>query len=400
MRLIFVSLGYHPDSVGGAYRYIADIAERLVQRGHKVSVIYPVPTGTAATRDVLNGVERLRFPDADGFFFSNWNTENRNARALWLETTGYGKELALTIICHAYFAPLLHIAAPNALFLFTGPWAEEYRFAQQARERNPGRQVLDVVVRRTMRVAEGQALRRCRAIVTISQYYERELPVWHGEGLPPVRVIFGGVDLQRFQPPADRAIVRAKWHLPEHQFLFLTVRRLDPRMGLSNLIRAFGLVTQTHPNALLWLAGRGPDAPNLEVLIRELKLESKVRLLGFVAEEDLPSLYAAADCTLMPSLDLEGFGLSTVESLACGTPVLGTRAGATPELLEPLRADLLFPPGDVGGLEHRLEQILEHPHSLPTREECRRYAEERFSWDLPVTKLEHLIKKLTTAEAV
>ncbi len=371
MRLIFVSLGYHPDSIGGAYRYIADVAERLAQRGHKVSVIYPVPTGISTQRDTLNGVERLRFPDADGLFFSNWNTENRNARVLWLEATGYGREPALTILCHAFFGPLLHVAAPNALFLFTGPWAEEYRFAQQARERGPGRKVLDVVVRRTMRVAESQALRRCRAIVTISEYYQRELPRWHGEGLPPVRVMFGGVDLERFQPPADRAAVRSKWHLPEHQFLFLTVRRLDPRMGLANLIRAFAAVVQSYPNALLWLAGRGPDAPNLEALIRELKLEHKVRLLGFVAEEDLPSLYAAADCTLMPSLDLEGFGLSTVESLACGTPVLGTRAGATPELLEPLRADLLFPPDDIARLEHRLEQILEHPHSLPSRTECR-----------------------------
>lgn len=400
MHLIFVSLGYHPDSVGGAYRYIADVAERLAQRGHKVSVIYPVPKGISTAPDTLNGVERLRFPDADGFFFSNWNTENRNARALWLAATSYGKEPVLTIICHAYFGPLLHVAAPNALFLFTGPWAEEYRFAQQARERSPGRQVLDVVVRRTMRVAEGQALRRCRAIVTISQYYERELPRWHGEGLPPVRVIFGGADLQRFRPAADRAAVRAKWHLAGQHFLFLAVRRLDPRMGLTGLVRAFALITQSHPNALLWLAGRGPEASSLEALIRELKLESKVRLLGFVPEEDLPLLYAAADCTLMPSLDLEGFGLSTVESLACGTPVLGSRSGATPELLEPLSADLLFSPGDVGGLENRLEQVLEHPHTLPAREACRRYAEERFDWEQPVSKLEHLIKELTTAEVV
>ena len=399
MRLIFVTLGYHPDSIGGAYRYIADVAERLAQRGHKVSVIYPVPEGIATGRDTLNGVERWRFTDADGFFFANWNTENRNARALWLEATGYGKEPALTIICHAFFSPLLHIAAPNALFLFTGPWAEEYRYAQQARERSPGRKMLDVVVRRTMRVSEGQALRRCRAIVTISKYYERELPNWHGEGLPPIKVIFGGVDLQRFQPAADRAATRNKWQLAPHQFLFLTVRRLDPRMGLTSLIRAFALVAQQHPNALLWLAGRGPDAANLEALIRELKLEQKVRLLGFVAEEDLPSLYAAADCTLMPSLDLEGFGLATVESLACGTPVLGTRSGATPELLEPLQENLLFSAGDVGALHQRLGQILEHPETLPSRAECRRYAQERFDWMQPVDKLDAVIKELTKPEA-
>lgn len=395
MRLIFVTLGYHPDSVGGAYRYIADLAERLAARGHKVSVIYPVPKGISTERDTLNGVERFRYQDAEGMFFANWNTENRKARTLWLEATGYGRERALTIICHAFFSPLLHISGSSTLFLFTGPWAEEYRFAQQARELGVGRKALDVVIRRTMRISEGQALRRCCAIVTISQYYERELPVWHGEGLPPIRVIFGGVDLERFQPPKDRAAVRAHWKLSDSDFLFLTVRRLDPRMGLMNLIRAFAPVALNYPNARLWLAGRGPDAPHLEALIRELKLEHHVRLLGFVPEEDLPSLYAAADCALMPSLALEGFGLSTVEALACGTPVMGTLSGATPELLEPLDPHLLFPPDDVTMLTHRLENVLEHPASLPTREKCRAYAEERFSWDQPVEKFQALLKQIT-----
>jgi glycosyltransferase involved in cell wall biosynthesis len=395
MRLIFVSLGYHPDSVGGAYRYIADLAERLAQRGHKVSVIYPVTAGTSLERDMLNGVERLRYPDAEGMFFANWNTENRNVRTLWLEATAYGRQPVMTVICHAFFAPLLHITGPSSLFLFTGPWSEEYKFAQQARDLGMGRKALDVVIRRTMRISEGQALRRCRAIVTISQYYQTELPRWHGEGLPPVRVIFGGVDLQRFQPPADRPAMRTKWKLADRDFLFLTVRRLDPRMGLANLIRAFAPVALNYPNACLWLAGKGPEAPQLETLIRELKLENHVRLLGFVPEAELPSLYGAADCTLMPSLDLEGFGLATVESLACGTPVLGTRSGATPELLEPLDPQLLFAPGDLAGLTKKLEHVLQQPTRLPARESCRRYAEERFVWDLPVGKFETVLKQLT-----
>jgi len=395
MQLIFVTLGYHPDSVGGAYRYIADLAERLAARGHEVSVIYPVAAGVSLEQDTLNGVKRLRYPDAEGMFFANWNTENRLARLLWLQATHYGKKPAQTIICHAFFSPLLHVSGPTTLFLFTGPWAEEYRFARQAQELGVGRKALDVVIRRTMRISGGQALRRCRAIVTISQYYQRELPQWHGEGLPPVRVIFGGVDLQRFQPPADRAAVRAHWKLADQDFLFLTVRRLDPRMGLANLLRAFAPVALNFPNARLWLAGKGPEAPALEALIRELKLEHHVRLLGFVPEADLPSLYAAADCTLMPSLDLEGFGLATVESLACGTPVMGTLSGATPELLRPLDPHLLFEAGEPAALTNRLETVLKKPASLPARDKCRAYAEERFSWDLPVNKFEDVLKQLT-----
>jgi glycosyltransferase involved in cell wall biosynthesis len=107
-----------------------------------------------------------------------------------------------------------------------------------------------------------------------------------------------------------------------------------------------------------------------------------------VPEADLPGLYAAADCTLMPSLDLEGFGLATVESLACGTPVLASAAGANPELVSPLAPDLVYPTGAPDELTSRLRAILESRLPLPARPGCAAYARAAFRWEQPVEAFE------------
>jgi glycosyltransferase involved in cell wall biosynthesis len=102
-------------------------------------------------------------------------------------------------------------------------------------------------------------------------------------------------------------------------------------MGLAQLIRAMSLLP---PHIELTIGGRGPLQDELMGLISSLGLSERVRLAGHVPDEDLPHFYSSANWFVLPTVALEGFGLVTLESLSCGTPVLGTRIGATPELLE------------------------------------------------------------------
>ncbi|HSX21689.1 MAG TPA: glycosyltransferase, partial [Gaiellaceae bacterium] len=94
-------------------------------------------------------------------------------------------------------------------------------------------------------------------------------------------------------------------------------------------------------------------------------------------EADLPDLYRAADVSVVPSLELEGFGLTVLESLACGTPVIATTGGGPAEALAPLDRSLLVPPGDTDALADRLRSAREG--ALPDTRACRAHA-ERFSW--------------------
>jgi glycosyltransferase involved in cell wall biosynthesis len=227
--------------------------------------------------------------------------------------------------------------------------------------------------------------------VTYCATCDGELPMFRNQ---PVMVVGGGADLRRFQPPADRLALRAEWGIREGDFLFLTVRRLDPRMGLKLVIKAFSAISAEFPKARLWLAGRGRQQAELAADIEGAGLGDQARLLGFVPEEKLSGLYAAADCVLMPSLDLEGFGLVTAEALACGTPVAASRAGANAEVIEGLSPALLFSAGDPVALTHKLREILASPAGLPSRDRCAAYARERFRWDRPADACERAWDRL------
>jgi glycosyltransferase involved in cell wall biosynthesis len=165
-------------------------------------------------------------------------------------------------------------------------------------------------------------------------------------------------------------------------------------MGLMHLIEGFARAAKLYPHARLWIAGKGSQQAALESRIASLGIAHQARLLGFVAEEELPRLYGMADCTLMPSLDLEGFGLATAESLACGTPVVASRAGANPELVSPLGEGLLFEPGSADSIAASLEQILSGTLPLPLQAQCAEYARREFRWDRPADAMERAFESV------
>lgn len=387
MRFIFLTLGYHPDQIGGAFRYVAETAERLASRGHEVHAIYPAAPNGETGQAALNGVIRHRFANAAGNFAANWRAENRAATAL-LAKLEVNAEPTLVVNCHAYFGPTQRAVRGPAVFLFTGPWAEEFLFSRQTATKGFGRRAFERTVAAVMRRVERSALCRAQRLLTISDYYVTALRGWHPGPLPPIGMVSGGTDFVRFQPDAGRLAWRRSRGVTDDDFLFLTVRRLDARMGLLLLLEVFARIAPEFLQARLWLAGRGPQEAELRAAGERLGLAGRINFLGFVPEAELPRAYAAADVTLMPSLDLEGFGLATVESLACGTPVLGSRAGATPELLAPLDPALLFEPGSAEALAQRLREVLAGRLPLPSRERCAAYARAQFSWDRPADGLE------------
>ena len=235
---------------------------------------------------------------------------------------------------------------------------------------------------------EAANLRRSAAVVVLSEHSRREVLTF---GYPPaqIRLIPGGTDLERFHPATDRAAARQRLGLPAGQALLLSVRRLAPRMGLDNLVRSMPAVVARRPDVLLLIGGKGPERERLERLVAELGLEDHVRLLGFIADDDLAAYYQAADAFVLPTLALEGFGLVTTESLACGTPVLGTPVGATPEILRRLDARLVLPGTGPEALAEGITAFLgsEWWAGL-TPERLHRFVQDNYTWDAHVQAVE------------
>lgn len=176
-------------------------------------------------------------------------------------------------------------------------------------------------------------------------------------GVPPekVQVLYSGVH-PRFRPVPESdevARLRARYGLGDAPYI-LSVGTLQPRKNYVRLIRAFTQLTNQPTNQLVIAGGRGWLYE--ETLIEAEKHPDRVRILGFVDEDDLPALYRNAALFAFPSL-YEGFGLPVLEAMACGVPVVCSNASSLPEIAGD--AALLIDPLDTDGLSAAMARALE-----------------------------------------
>lgn len=198
--------------------------------------------------------------------------------------------------------------------------------------------------------------------------------------LEQINIVPGAVEIDRFALDLTPSEARAKLGWSQDRPIIFCVRRLAKRMGLENLITAIDKVRQIYPDVLLYIAGKGALAQTLQQQITELELSDRVCLLGYIPDEQLPLAYRAANFSVVPTTAFEGFGLILIESLAAGTPVIGTPIGGIPEILQPFCPDLLFESATIEHIAQGLIDILGDQRKLPKPETCQAYIETNYSW--------------------
>jgi glycosyltransferase involved in cell wall biosynthesis len=156
------------------------------------------------------------------------------------------------------------------------------------------------------------------------------------------------IDLSRFQP-AQRP-VDASPHL-------IVTRNLEPIYDVATALRAFAVVRERYPSARLTVAGSGPELAALERLAAELDIANAVAFPGRIDNAQIPALYASADCMLNPST-VDNMPISILEALACGVPVVSTRAGGVPDLVEDGVTALLVAVGDHAAMAASVLRVL------------------------------------------
>jgi glycosyltransferase involved in cell wall biosynthesis len=243
---------------------------------------------------------------------------------------------------------------------------------------------LGAAVRRRL---ERRVLTRVDRVCAMSRFMRDRVAAAHALPASALGVVPGGVDRERFRPADDREALRRRLRLPEAAPVFFCLRNLEPRMGVDLLIDAMPAVRAAHPSATLVIGGHGPLAATLRAQAARLRLGDAVRFTGFVEEADLPAYYGAADASVVPTRAFEGFGLITLESLACGTPVIGTPVGGTPELLAPLDPALLAEAATADALARALATFLRRGDHAALRARCRAHT-AAYAWDRVAALLE------------
>lgn len=221
------------------------------------------------------------------------------------------------------------------------------------------------------------SLRFADEIIVNSECTRRDVMRLAGLPAERIEVVHLGVD-EGFRPLAFEEIEarRARYGLPRHAILY--VGTLEPRKGIDTLIDAFAEMVGRHPHHLLLAGKRGWYWEPILRRVAERRLEDRVRFLDYVAEGDLPALYASASVFAFPSR-YEGFGLPVLEAMACGTPVVCSNAGALPEVAGD--AALLVPPDKPRALAEALEAVLDDEGLRDSLREKGLQRAGQFTWE-------------------
>lgn len=248
---------------------------------------------------------------------------------------------------------------------------------------------------RYLNVVTPRSVKRADHIIADSHNTAKDLHEQWRTPQEQISVVQGAVDHDHFRPVSDLAqqqAVRQRYGIGERPFI-LGLSRLEPRKNFSRLIHAFHAVRESAPipHRLVIGGGKGWLYDEIFATVQRLGLEKEVLFPGFIANEDLPALYSAADFFAYPSL-YEGFGLPIVEALACGTPVLTGDNSCLPEAGGP--GALYVDVQDMDSIAAGLSRLCE---DSDLREELRQKGmahAARFTWSRSARQLQAVYEAL------
>lgn len=355
MRIVHLYKDYFPPTVGGIEQSVGRLAVASARAGAEVTVLTSNPGSRATVRETVDGVRVIRCGE--------W------ARVL------------STPVCPGMPGELGRLAADVVHLHYPSPPGEVSCLLARPRAAVVVTYYCDIVRQQALLPVYGHViravLRRADAIVPIHEGQAESAPFLRPHRAKCRPVPFGS-DLEPFAATPERAraaaAVRARVGAP----LVVFVGRLVTYKGIDVLLRAMRDVP-----ARLLVVGAGPEDARLRALAATLGLGERVAFTGRLEAADLPGHIAAADVGVLPSVTrAEAFGLSMVEMMACGLPVVCTDVGtATTHVNVHGETGLVVRPGDPAALADALRRLLGDA-DLRARmgEAARLRAQERFTF--------------------
>jgi glycosyltransferase involved in cell wall biosynthesis len=331
MRTLMFTTDYLPN-VGGVAAHVYELAKAMCEAGHEATVVTNLQQGAGADPQegpprVLRVSERLR-----------WLPMRRGRRAQFAmnmlrpmlgELRGYDLVHFHTVDPLARALSVVWGSRPQIATNHTSMFVAD---AGDPRRAAPWRRFfrrMDGVIAPSAELASLTA--------AVTQKPEQ------------IRYIPNGVDASRFHPEASGSAFRDRYGIGSGQSLVLCPRRLVKKNGCIFLARAAPAIVKADAEVRLVFAGDGPERGNIEAELHAGGCLDRAIFSGNIPNVEMPAAYAAADVTVVPSL-IEATSISVLEAMASGRPVVASRTGGLPSLIEHGRTGYLVEPGDAAGL--------------------------------------------------
>lgn len=339
---------------GGQELNLFEICRTLSQNGHRISLVY-VKHGDLVERyqefceQVIKvnsyGFDRRKINDIINFLPS--------FKDIWKVTTEENSVVFINQYPDAFYGYLLALfkQIPFVCYL----------------------QIPPPVNREELNLQRRIGIKGVNKFIAVSQQTKNEWLQELGVTEEKIDVVYNGTNFEKFKPAENLPQLRNSWNIPADTRVISYVGRLDKDKGLELLIEAFALFLKTGKKAKLFIAGKpllhfsadGKECPlageeykqSLKQIAIDLGVENSVEFLGHLSNPT--SVYQVSDLTVVPSLWSEPFGRVVIESMACGTPVVGSRIGGIPEILTGEFQAGLFEPGNKQDLANTLNNIID-----------------------------------------
>ncbi|WP_036225516.1 glycosyltransferase family 4 protein [Marmoricola sp. URHB0036] len=335
LKVALVTPRFPPD-VGGLEGYVGWLAQVLQQSGRYDVTVITTGTSTRSRHETFHGIPVIRL--------GTWLTlSNTPVNPLWWwQVRRLLTRLDVDVVnAHAPVPGLADVAALRSPV----PVVMTYHSGSMVKGGHPA----DALLRAYERHVLPRVFARCTDLVAVS-------PVSLAHATGRARLVPPGVDTDLFRPPIHDA--------PRGPGVLYVgrVERTSRWKGLHVLVDSLGRLRETVPDVRLDIVGDGDDVPALRQRAEALGVADAIEWHGRVEHDELPAYYQRAGVTVLPSLtESESFGMTLVEAMATGCPVVGSATGGIPFVVRDEVDGLLVPPGDAGALADALAVVLTDP---------------------------------------
>jgi glycosyltransferase involved in cell wall biosynthesis len=392
VKIAFITFEYPPFIQGGAGTYAENITGELVKLKNEVHVITPL-SGQCVNYEVKDGV----FIHRIGFI----NKPLLGATTYWLNVRRGFKKLQQEIgnfdIIHGNAVSDFGLnkgltgRAPRVITVhhLARDVVDTLRPSAFARIKHLGGEIGFVPL------VEGQCLGRADRLIAGSEYTRAKIASLYGIPLDKVTVVYYGWEEKNFAfSDREKTEVKTKYGISGDKPILLFVGRVDDRRkGLDLLLRAFKIVL-SKMDASLVICGSGNQKP-LRALLSSSDM-NRVIFTGFVDDVILPKLYSLCAVYVCPSR-LEGFGLTLLDAMAAGKPVVATNVGGIPEIIIPGENGLLVQPDNVSELATAIIQLLGNASQVQAiGENNRKKVATHYSWQAAAQRTAEIYAELVS----